>query len=157
MGQNFSTLKPPNSSMTQQVLLQPREKALTATAITPPIPAHHHHQTLSSLPPNTAASAVGDTRWHSWPGTPHPLQMEEELIFIVHNPHWTRSPPASPWRNQPPLRIFPQTTPPHQEDIIFHPLVRTPCHQLKLRNLQYREASKNTQDFSDDQISILFL
>ena len=40
--------KPSNGSMTQQVLLQPREKALTATATTPPIPAHHHHQTPSN-------------------------------------------------------------------------------------------------------------
>ena len=133
-----------NGSMTQQALPQPREKAPTATAITPPIPAHHHHQTPSSPQPNDAASAAGDTRWHSRPGTPRPLQMEEELVFITHNPHWGRSPPASPRRDQPPLRIFPQTTPPRQEDTMFHPLVRTPRHQPKPRNPQYREASKNT-------------
>ena len=100
--------KPSNGSMIQQALPQPREKALTATATTPPIPAHHHHQTPSSLQLKDAASAVGDTRWHSQPGTLHPLQMEEELVFIVHNPHWARSPPASPRRDQPPLRTFPQ-------------------------------------------------
>ena len=65
--------KPSNGFMTQQVLLQPREKALTATATTPPIPAHHHHQTSSSPLPNDATLAVGDTRWHSQPGTPCPL------------------------------------------------------------------------------------
>ena len=136
--------KPSNGFTTQQVLLWPRERALTVMATTPPIPAHHHHQTSSNPLPNAATSAVGDTRWHSQPGTLCPLQMKEELIFIVHNPHWTCSPPASPRRDQPPLRIFPQTTPPHQEGTTFHPLVRTSCHQLKPRNLQYREASKNT-------------
>ena len=79
--------KPSNGSMTQQALPQPREKALTATATTPPILAHHHHQTPSSPQLNDTASAVGDTRWHSRPGTLHPLQMEEEPIFIIHNPH----------------------------------------------------------------------
>ena len=136
--------KPSNGSMTQQGPPQPREKALTATATTPPIPAHHHHQTPSSPPPNNTASAVKDTRWHSRPGTPHPLQMKEEPLFIVHNLHWARSPSASPRRDQPPLRIFPQKTPPHQEDTTFHPLVRTPHHQPKPRNPQYWEASKNT-------------
>ena len=136
--------KPSNSSMTQQALLQPREKDLTVMATTLPIPAHHHHQTSSSPPLNAATSAVGDTRWHSQPGTPHPLQMEEEPLFIIHNLHWARSPPVSPQRDQPPLRIFPQMMPPHQEDTAFHPLVRTPRHQLKPRNLQYWEASKNT-------------
>ena len=136
--------KPFSGFTTQQVLPQLREKALTAMATTPPILAHHHHQTSSSLPPNAAASAVGETRWHSRPETSCPLQMEEELIFIVHNPHWVHSPPASPQRDQPPLKIFPQTMPPHQEDTKFHPLVRTPCHQLKPQNLQYWEASKNT-------------
>ena len=135
--------KPSNGSTTQQVLLQPREKALIATATMPPIPTHHHHQTLSSPPPNAATSAVGDTRWHSRPGTPRPLQMEEP-VFIVHNLHWAHSPPASPQRDQPPLRIFPQMMLPHQEDTTFHPLVRTLCHQLKLWNPQYWEASKNT-------------
>ena len=135
--------KPSNGFTTQKVLLQPRERALTATATTPPIPTHHHHQTSSSQLLNNAASAVGDTRWHSRPGTLHPLQMEEELIFIVHNPDWAHSPPASPRRDQPPLKIFPQMMPPHQEDTTFHPLVRTPHHQPKLRNLQYQEASKN--------------
>ena len=120
-----------------------KEKALTATATMLPIPVHHHHQTPSSLPPNAAASAVGDTRWHSQPGTPRPLQMKEEILFIIHNPHWACSPPASPQRDQPPLKIFPQTTPPHQEDTTFHPLVRTPRHQPKPWNPQYREASKN--------------
>ena len=105
--------KPSNGSTTQQVLPQPREKALTVTATTLPIPTYHHHQTLSSPQLNDATSAVGDTRWHSRPGTPRPLQMEEEPVFIIHNPHWTRSPPASPQRDQPPLRIFPQTMPPH--------------------------------------------
>ena len=90
--------KPSNGSMTQQVLLQPREKDLTATATMPPIPTHHHHQTPSNLPPNATASAIGDTRWHSQPGTSRPLQMEEEPIFIVYNMHWTCSPPASPQR-----------------------------------------------------------
>ena len=136
--------KPFSGSTTQQALPQPREKALTAMATTLPIPTHHHHQTSSSPPPNAATSAVGDTRWHSQPGTPRPLQMEEELIFIVHNLHWAHSPPASPQRDQPPLKIFPQMMPPHQEDTTFHPLVRTPRHQLKLQNPQYREASKNT-------------
>ena len=144
MGQNFSTLKPPNGSMTQQVLLQPREKALTVTATMPPIPTHHHHQTPSSPQLKDATSAVGDTRWHSRPGTPRPLQMEEEPVFIIHNPHWACSLPASPRRDQPPLRTSPPKTPPHQEDTTFHPLVRTPCHQPKPRNPQYREASKNT-------------
>ena len=105
--------KPSNGSLTQQVLPQPREKALTVTATMPPIPAYHHHQTPSSLQLNDATSAVGDTRWHSRPGTLRPLQMKEEPVFIIHNPHWTCSPPASPQRDQPPLRIFPQTTPPH--------------------------------------------
>ena len=73
--------KPSNSSTRQQALPQPREKALTAMATTPPIPTHHHHQTLSSLLPNDITSAVGDTRWHSKTGTPHPLQMEEKLIL----------------------------------------------------------------------------
>ena len=136
--------KPSNGSTTQQALAQPREKALTATATTPPIPTHHHHQTPSSLQPKDAASAVGDTRWHSRPGTPRPLQMKEEPVFITHNPHWARSPPASPQRGQLPLKTFPQTTPPHQEVTTFHPLVRTPRHQPKPRNPQYREASKNT-------------
>ena len=136
--------KPSNGSMTQQALLQPREKDLTVMATTLPIPAHHHHQTSSSPPLNAATSAVGDTRWHSRPGTLRPLQMEEEPAFIIHNLHWARSPPASPWRDQPPLRISPQKTPPHQEDTMFHPLVRTPRHQPKPWNLQYREASKNT-------------
>ena len=136
--------KPSNGSMTQQALLQPREKALTVMAITLPTPAHHHHQTPSNLQLNDAASAVGDTRWHSRPGTPRPLQMEEEPVFITHNPHWTRSLPASPWKDQLPLKTFPQMTPPHQEDTTFHPLVRTPRHQPKPRNLPYREASKNT-------------
>ena len=136
--------KPSNGSITQQVLLQPKEKDLTAMATMPPIPTHHHHQTSSSLLPNAAVSAVGDTRWHSRPGTLHPLQMDEELIFIVHNPHWTCSPPASPQRDQSPLRIFPQMMPPHQKDTTFHPLVRTPRHQPKPQNLQYQEASKNT-------------
>ena len=136
--------KPFNGSTTQQVLPQPREKDLTVTATTPPIPAHHHHQTPSNPPLNDAASAAGDTRWHSRPGTPRPLQMEEEPVFIIHNPHWTRSPPASPRRDQPPLKIFPQMTPHHQEDTTFHPLVRTPRHQPKPWNPQYREASKNT-------------
>ena len=67
--------KPSNGSTTQQVLPQPREKALIVTATTPPIPAHHHHQTPSSPQLNDAASAVGDTRWYSRPGTPRPLQM----------------------------------------------------------------------------------
>ena len=120
--------KPSNGSTTQQALPQPRGKALTAMATTLPIPAHHHHQTLSSPQPNNAASVVGDTRWHSQPGTPRPLQMEEEPVFIIHNPHWARSPPASPQRDQPPLRIFPQTMLPQQEDTTFHPLVRTPRH-----------------------------
>ena len=79
--------KPSNGSTTQQALPQPREKALTVTATTPPIPAHHHHQTSSNPPLKDAASAAGDTRWHSQPGTPCPLQMEEEPIFITHNPH----------------------------------------------------------------------
>ena len=136
--------KPSNGSTTQQALPQPRGKALTVTATTPPIPAHHHHQTPSSLQLNDAASVVGDTRWHSRPGTPHPLQMEEEPVFIIHNPHWARSPPGSPQKDQLPLKTFPQTTPRHQEDITFHPLVRTPRHQPKPRNPQYREASKNT-------------
>ena len=136
--------KPSNGSTTQQALPQPREKALTATATTPPTPTHHHHQTPSSPQLNDAASAVGDTRWHSRPGTPRPLQMEEELVFITHNPHWARSPPASPRRDQLPLKTFPQMMPPHQEDTTFHPLVRTPCHQPKPRNPRYREASKNT-------------
>ena len=136
--------KPSSGSTTQQALPQPGEKALTATATTPPIPAHHHHQISSSLPPNDATSAVGDTRWHSQPGTPHPLQMEEEPVFIIHNPHWAHSPPASPRRDQPPLKRFPQMTLPHQEDTTFHPLVRTPRHQPKPWNLQYWEASKNT-------------
>ena len=107
--------KPSNGSTTQQVLLQPREKDLTATATTPPILAPHHHQTSSSLPLNNATSAVEDIRWHSWPGTQCTLQMEEELVFIIHNLHWACSPPASPQRDQPPLRIFPQTMLPHQE------------------------------------------
>ena len=141
--------KPFNGSTTQPALPQPRGKALTATATTPPIPAHLHHQTLSSPRLNDAASAVGDTRWHSRPGTPRPLQMEEELVFITHNPHWARSPPASPRKDQLPLKTFPQMTPPHQEDTTFHPLVRTPRHQPKPRNLQYWEASKNTKDFYD--------
>ena len=136
--------KPSNGFTTQQALPQPREKALTATATTPPTPAHHHHQTLNSPQPNDAASAVGDTRWHSRPGTPRPLQMEEEPVFIIHNPHWARSLPASPRKDQLPLKTFPQTTPPHQEDTTSHPLVRTSRHQPKLRNPQYREASKNT-------------
>ena len=136
--------KPSNGSTTQQALPQPREKDLTATATTPPTPAHHHHQTPSNPQLNDAASAVGDTRWHSRPGTPRPLQMEEEPVFIILNPHWDRSPPASPRRDQLPLRIFPQTMPPHQGDTTFHPLVRTPRHQPKPRNPQYREASKNT-------------
>ena len=136
--------KPSSGSTTQQVLPQPKEKALTATATTPPIPTHHHHQILSSLLLNATTSAIGDTRWHSQPGTLCPLQMEEKPICIIHNPHWARSPPASPQRDQPPLKIFSQTTPPHQEDTTFHPLVRTPCHQPKLWNPQYREASKNT-------------
>ena len=136
--------KPSNGSTTQQALPQPREKALTVTATTPLIPAHHHHQTPNSLQPNDAASAVGDTRWHSRPGTPRPLQMEEEPVFIIHNPHWARSPPASPRRDQLPLKTFPQMTPPHQEDTTFHPLVRTPRHQPKPWNPQYWEASKNT-------------
>ena len=135
--------KPSNGSMTQQVLPQPRERALTATATMLPIPIHHHHQTPSSPPPNAATSAVGDTRWHSQPGTPRPLQMEEP-IFIVYNPHWARSLPAGTQRDPSPLRIFPQMMPPHQEDTTCHPLVRTPCHQPKPWNLQYREASKNT-------------
>ena len=136
--------KPSNGSTTQQALPRPREKALTAMATMPPTPAHHHHQTPSSPQLNDAASAVGDTRWHSRPGTPRPLQMEEEPVFIILNLHWNRSPPASPRRDQLPLKTFPQTTPPHQEDTTFHPLVRTPRHQPKPRNLQYREASKNT-------------
>ena len=136
--------KPSNGSTTQQALLQPREKVLTAMATMLPIPALHHHQTLSSLPPNDAASAVGDIKWHSQPGTPCPLQMEEELIFIVHNPHWACSLPASPQWDLPPLKTFPPMTPPHQEDTTFHPLVRTPCHQPKPQNPQYWEASKNT-------------
>ena len=136
--------KPSSGSTTQQVLPQPKEKALTVTATTPPIPTHHHHQTSSSLLLNATTSAVGDTRWHSQPGTLRPLQMEEEPIFIIHNPHWAHSPPASPQRDQPPLKIFPQMTPPHQEDTTFHPLVRTPYHQPKLWNPQYWEASKNT-------------
>ena len=107
-------------------------------------PRTHHHQTPSSPQLNDAASAVGDTRWHSRPGTPRPLQMEEEPVFIIHNPHWARSPPAIPRRDQLPLKTFPQTTPPHQEDTTFHPLVRTPRHQPKPRNPQYWEASKNT-------------
>ena len=115
---------------------------LTAMATTPPIPAHHHHQTLSSPPPNNAASAVEDTRWHSWPETLCPLQMEEP-IFIVYDLHWAHSPAASPQRDLLPLRTFPPTTPPHQEDTTFHPLVRTPRHQPKLWNPQYQEASKN--------------
>ena len=135
--------KPSNGSMTQQALLQPREKALTATATMLPIPAHHHHQTLSSPLPNNATSAVRDIRWHSQPGTPHPLQIEEP-VFIVHDLHWTCSLLASPWRDPPPLKTFPPTMPPHQKDTTFHPLVRTPHHQLKLQNLQYWEASKNT-------------
>ena len=105
--------KPSNGSTTQQALLQPREKALTAMATTPPILAHHHHQTPSSLQLKDAASAIGDTRWHSRPGTLHPLQMKEEPVFIIHNPHWARSPPASPRRDQPPLRTSPQRTLPH--------------------------------------------
>ena len=136
--------KPSNGSTTQQVLPQPREKALTAMATTPPTPAHHHHQTPSNPQPNDTTSAIGDTRWHSRPGTPRPLQMEEELVFIIHNLHWARSPPASPQKDQLPLRISPQKMPPHQEDTTFHPLVRTPRHQPKLQNPQYREASKNT-------------
>ena len=127
--------KPSNGSTTQQALPQPREKALTVTATMPPIPAHHHHQTPSSPQPKDAASAVGDTRWHSRPGTPCPLQMEEEPVFIIHNPHWARSPPASPQRDQPPLRTSPPKMPPHQEDTTFHPLVRTPRHQPKPWNL----------------------
>ena len=133
-----------NGSTTQQALPKPREKALTVTATTQPTRAHHHHQTPSNPQLNNAASAVGDTRWHSRPGTPRPLQMEEEPVFITHNPHWARSLPASPRKDQLPLKIFPQTTPPHQEDTTFHPLVRTPRHQPKPRNPQYREASKNT-------------
>ena len=129
--------KPSNGSTTQQALPQPREKALTAMATTPPIPAHHHHQTPSSPQLNNAASAVGDTRWHSRPGIPRPLQMEEEPVFITHNPHWVHSPPASPRRDQPPPKIFPQKTPPHQGDTTFHPLVRSPRHQPKPRNPQY--------------------
>ena len=136
--------KPSNGSTTQQVLPQPREKALTATATTPPIPVHHHHQTPSNPQLNGAASAVGDTRWHSQPGTPHPLQMEEEPVFIIHNPHWACSPPASPQRDQPPLKTFPQTMLHHQGDTTIHPLVRTPHHQPKPWILQYWEASKNT-------------
>ena len=136
--------KPSNGSTIQQALPQPREKALTATATTLPIPTHHHHQTPSSPQLNDTASAVGDTRWHSRPETPHPLQMEEELVFITHNPHWACLPPASPQRDQPPLKTFPQTTPPHQEDTTFHPLMRTPRHQPKLQNPQYQKASKNT-------------
>ena len=134
--------KPSNGSTTQQALPQPREKDLTVTATTPLIPTLHHHQTSSSLPPNDATSAVGDTRWHSWPGTPRPLQMEEP-VFIIHDLHWARSPSASPQRDLPLLRIFPSMTPPHQEDTMFHPLVRTLHHQLKPWNPQYREASKN--------------
>ena len=133
-----------NGSMTQQALPQPREKTFTATATMPPIPAHHHHQTLSSLLLNATASAVGDTKWHSRPGTPCPLQIEEEPVFIIHNLHWARSPPASPQRDLPPLKTFPLTMPPHQEDTTFHPLVRTSHHQPKLWNLQYWEASINT-------------
>ena len=136
--------KPSNGSTTQPALLQPREKALTVMATTLPIPAHHHHQTQSSPQLNDAASAVGDTRWHSRPGTPCPLQMEEESVFIIHNLHWARSPPASPRRDQLPLKTFPQTMPHHQEDTIFYPLVRTPRHQPKPQNPQYWEASKNT-------------
>ena len=98
--------KPSNGSITQQALLQPREKALTATATTLPIPAHHHHQIPSSPQLNDATSAVGDTRWHSRPGTPHPLQMEEEPVFITHNPHWACSPPVSPRKDQLPLKTF---------------------------------------------------
>ena len=135
--------KASNGSTTQQALLQPREKDLTAMATMQPISAHHHHQTSSSPPLNDAALAVGDTRWHSRPGTLHPLQ-KEEPIFIILNPHWARSLPASPQRDLPLLRIFPPMTPPHQEDTTFHPLVRTPHHQLKLQNPQYWEASKNT-------------
>ena len=138
------TEKPSNGSTTQQALPQPREKALTVTATTPPIPAHHHHQTPSNLQLKDATSAVGDTRWHSRPGTPRPLPMEEEPVFIILNPYWDRSPPASPWKDQLPLKTFPQTTPLHPEDTTFHPLVRTPRHQPKPRNPQYREASRNT-------------
>ena len=136
--------KPSNGSTIQQALPQPKEKALTVTATTPPIPTHHHHQTPSSPQLKDAASAVGDTRWHSRPGTPCPLQMEEEPVFIIHNPHWAHSPPASPRRDQLPLKSSPPKTPPHQEDTTFHPLVRTPRHQPKPWNPQYREASKNT-------------
>ena len=57
--------KPSNGFTTQQALPQPRERALTVTATMQPIPAHHHHQTSSSPLLNAAASAVGDTRWHS--------------------------------------------------------------------------------------------
>ena len=136
--------KPSNGSTTQQALPQPKEKDLTVMATMPPIPPHHHHQTPSNLQLSDAASAVGDTRWHSRPGTPRPLQVEEEPVFIIHNPHWACSLPASPRRDQPPLKTFPQTTPPHQEDTTFHPLVRSPRHQPKPQNLQYWEASKNT-------------
>ena len=136
--------KPSNGSTRQQALQQPREKALTAMATMRPIPAHHHHQTPSSLQPNDAASAVADTRWHSRPGTPRPLQMEEEPVFIIHNPHWARSLPASPRRDQPPLKTFPQMTLHHQGDTTIHPLVRTPRHQPKPQIPQYQEASKNT-------------
>ena len=135
--------KPLTGSKKHQVLPQPKEKDLTAMATTPPIPAHHHHQTLSSLLLNDAASAVGDTRWHSQPGTSCPLQ-KEEPIFIILNPHWTRSLPASPQWDLPPLKTFPPTMLLHQEDTTFHPLVRTPHHQPKLQNPQYQEASKNT-------------
>ena len=136
--------KPSNGSTTQQALPQPREKALTVTATTPPIPAHHHHQTPSNPPLKDTASAVRDIRWHSRPGTLHPLQMKEEPALIIHNPHWVRSPSASPQRDQPLLRISPQKMPPHQRDTTFHPLMRTPHHQPKLQNPQYWEASKNT-------------
>ena len=122
--------KPSTGSTKHQVLPQPREKDLTVTATMLSIPTLYHHQTLSSLLPNDAASAVGDIRWHFQPGTPHPLQMEEP-IFIVHNPHWAHSLPASPWRILPLLRIFPPTMLPHQEDTTYHPLMRTPYHQPK--------------------------
>ena len=134
--------KPLTSSTKHQALLQPREEDLTVAATTPPTPALHHHQTSSCLLPNIAASAVGDTRWHSRPGTPCPLQMEEPIL-IVHNLHWACSLPASPQRDLPLLRIFPLMMPPHQGDTINHPLVRTPCHQLKPQNPSYWEASKN--------------
>ena len=65
--------KPSTGSTKHQALLQPKEKDLTAAATMPPILALHHHQTLSSPLPNDVASAVGDIRWHSQPGTLHPL------------------------------------------------------------------------------------